>query len=252
MKFFNSRQSDYSPAYAQQDYRVVYFTSTRDETSGKKEHGATGEGFADIFESTMDRKGKWSTPVPLPEGVNTESEEGTPFVTHDYNTMYFTRCEESSHKTMGCQIFVSERKGTDWGKPEKLDIAADSVVVAHPALSPDGLTLYFVSDMAGSMKRPDGTNSKDIWKVTRSSANDKWSEPVNMGEPINTPGDEVFPYVHADGTLYFSSDGRVGMGGLDVYKAKPGPGGTWDIQDMQYPFNSSSDDIGTVIPNSIG
>lgn len=244
MKFFNSKQSDYSPAFASADNRVVYFTSTRESTHGKKEHGTTGEGFADIFESTMDRKGKWSTPVPLPDAINTEYEEGTPNFSSDFNTMYFTRCAFSKNKAMGCQIYVSERKEDTWEKAHVLNIAADSIVVAHPAISPDDLTLYFVSDMNGSMKDSKGKNSKDIWKVTRTSASGEWGKPENLGEPINTPGDEEFPYVHKDGTLYYSSNGKNGMGGLDIYKAKQTASGTWEIENMKYPINSSSDDFG--------
>jgi peptidoglycan-associated lipoprotein len=192
----------------------------------------------------MDRVGKWSTPLPLGEEINTEAEEGTPYVTRDYSKMYFTRCGTSKNKAMGCQIYVSERSGEFWQEPVSLNIAEDSIVVAHPALSPDELTLYFVSDMEGSMKGSSGKNSKDIWKVTRSSQGDDWGEPVNLGEPINTKGDEVFPYVHADGVLYFSSNGHMGMGGLDIFKATPAPGGNWDIENMKYPVNSPSDDFG--------
>ena len=244
MKFFNSKMSDYSPTYGQGDYRLVYFTSTREDAIGKKEHGGSGDSFADIFESSMDRKGRWSTPVPISEEINTEAEEGTPFVTSDYSTMYFTRCESSKNKTMGCQIYVARKSADNWNKPEAVSLAEDSIVIAHPTLSSDELTLYFVSDMAGSIKNASGENSKDIWKVTRASISDDWSEPVNIGEPINTPGDEVFPYMHADGTLYFSSNGHIGLGGLDIFKAKPLAGSNWEIENMKYPVNSSSDDFG--------
>jgi peptidoglycan-associated lipoprotein len=244
MKFFNSKMNDYSPTYATEDYRTVYFTSSREETFGKQEHGGTGEGFSDIFESALDRKGRWSTPIPLGEEINTIGEEGTPHITFDYSKMYFTRCETSKSKKMGCQIFVSERSGDSWGKPESLNLAEDSIVIAHPALSPDGLTLYFASDMEGSRKNSQGKVSIDIWRVTRASANAEWGEPVNVGEPVNTAGDEKFPYVHRDGTLYFSSNGHIGMGGLDIFKAKPTAGGNWEIENMRYPVNSSSDDFG--------
>ncbi|MBN2522347.1 MAG: OmpA family protein [Bacteroidales bacterium] len=250
MKFFNSKMSDYSPAYAREDYRLVYFTSTREETFGKKEHGGTGDNFADIFESSMDRKGKWSTPIPLSEEINSENEEGTPFITSDYSSMYFTRCEISKNKTMGCQIYVSKRRGESWEKPESVNLAEDSIVTAHPTLSSDELTMYFVSDMNGSIKNSYGKNSKDIWRVTRAGISDEWSSPVNIGEPINTPGDEVFPYMHPDGTLYFSSNGHIGMGGLDIFKAKSIAGGNWEIENMKYPVNSSSDDFGICFESS--
>ncbi|MBA7661743.1 Peptidoglycan-associated lipoprotein [subsurface metagenome] len=250
MKYFNSRLSDFGPTFAREDYRLVYFTSTREETFGKKEHGGTGQSFADIFESSMDRKGRWSTPVPLSEEINTEGEEGTPFVTSDYSSMYFTRCETSKNKTMGCQIFVAVRSGENWQKPESLGLAEDSIVVAHPTLSSDELTLYFVSDMRGSAKNAHGKNSKDIWKVTRASMSDSWGEPINLGEPVNTSGDELFPYMHPDGALYFSSNGHIGIGGLDIFKAKSMAGGNWEIENMKYPVNSSADDFGICFETS--
>ncbi|MBN1417080.1 MAG: OmpA family protein [Bacteroidales bacterium] len=249
MKFINSRNSDYGPAYSRDDYQELYFTSSREETTGNAEHGGTGQAFSDIFFSTMDKKGKWSTPLPLPEPVNTEAEEGTPCLSGDYNTMYFTRCNVSKRKPMGCEIFKVERQGESWGREESLGIASDSLVIAHPAVSKDGLTLYFVSDMEGSTKTAEGKNSKDIWMVTRSDAKGKWSEPVNLPQAINTPGDEVFPFVHADGSLYFSSNGHPGMGGLDIFKARKSETGQWEIENMKYPINSSSDDFGIVFEN---
>lgn len=244
MRFINSRQNDYGPAYAREDYRVLYFTSSREETTGKDEHGATGQGFSDIFTSTMDRKGKWSTPVPLGEEVNSEFEEGAPIVNSDFTKMYFTRCQVSSNKTLGCAIYEAVKRNDEWTKVNSLDIADDSILIAHPALSNDELTLYFVSDMKGSMIGPDGKPSKDIWKVTRTSvSSNKWSDPENIGEPINTEGTEAFPYVHADGSFYFSSNGHIGMGGLDIFKASKADGGKWNIENMRYPVNSSSDDF---------
>ncbi|MBN2610513.1 MAG: OmpA family protein [Bacteroidales bacterium] len=250
MKFFNSKFSDYSPAFGSEDYREVYFTSSRDETFGKTEHGGTGQNFSDIFVSVQDRKGKWSTPVPLEEPINTEAEEGTPVIFDNYNTMYFTRCNVSKRKAMGCEIFSATRNGEKWGKVEPLDIESDSIVIAHPAISPDMLTLYFVSDMDGSTVNQEGKNSKDIWISTRGDNSAKWGKPENLGTSINTPGDEVFPYVHADGTLYFSSDGHIGMGGLDIFKAVKDESGQWTVENMKYPVNSSSDDFGIVFESN--
>ena len=244
MRFLNSRQNDYGPTFGREDYRVIYFTSSREESSGKKEHGGTGQGFSDIFSSTMDRKGKWSTPVPLSEEINTEFEEGAPVLTADYSKMYFTRCEYSNNKALGCAIYEAAKRNDDWSKVKALDLAEDSVLVAHPAISADELTLYFVSDMKGSITGPDGRPSSDIWKVTRSSAtSNSWSDPVNLGETINTAGAEAFPYIHADGSMYFSSNGHIGMGGLDIFKATQ-DGGKWLIENLKYPVNSASDDFG--------
>jgi peptidoglycan-associated lipoprotein len=243
-KFINSKFSDYSPAYSRADFQELYFTSSRDEAIGNSEHGGTGQQFADIFFSTMDKKGKWSTPMPLSEPVNSEAEEGTPVFSSDYNTMYFTRCNVSKRKALGCEIFSAERNGDKWSDVKSLGISEDSVVIAHPAISPDGTILYFVSDMDGSIKNSEGINSKDIWMVTRSGG--EWGDPVNLGSPINTAGDEVFPFVHADGALYFSSDGHIGMGGLDIFKAVKSDNGQWQVENMKYPINSAADDFAIV------
>lgn len=240
MKYFNSRSSDYSPAFARSDDMEVYFTSSREESKGTEVQGVTGQSFADIYVSRQDRKGKWSTPVPLSESVNSEFEEGAPMLSSDYNTLYFTRCAVVKNKIYGCQIYTAKRSGDAWSKAEPLKIEGDSVEVAHPALSPDELTLYFVSDMPG------GVGGKDIWKVTRTSKTSDWGKPENLGEPINTPGDEMFPYVHPDGTLYFSSNGHIGLGGLDIFKATKSEDGTWKIENMKPPINSPADDFGIV------
>lgn len=240
MRYFNSRERDFSPAFGQDDYSTVYFTSTRDDATGKEIHGATGQNYTDIFMTMLDRKGKWSTPVPLGEEFNSEADDGTPSISSDFSTMYFTRCPKGKNEALGCYIFVSRRSGMDWSEPEQIKISEDSVVIAHPAISPDNLTLYFVSNMAG------GFGGKDLWKITRSNEGDDWSEPENLGDDINTPGDEMFPYVHPDGTLYFSSDSHIGIGGLDIFKANKADNGRWTVENMRAPINSSDDDFGIV------
>lgn len=237
LKDLNSKESDFSPAYGRDDFGVVYFTSSRDDAAGNKTHGATGQSFTDIFESRLDKKSKWSTPVPV-DKINTEAEEGTPSFSGDFSEMYFTRCEVGKRETKGCIIMVSKRTGDNWGDPEDTKILPDSLVAAHPAVSADGLTLYFVSDKEG------GFGSKDIYMVTRSGEGEAWSEPVNLGPDINTNGDELFPYIRQDGTLYFASDGLIGMGGLDLFKAKQQPDGSWVVQNMKSPVNSFADDFG--------
>jgi peptidoglycan-associated lipoprotein len=242
LKELNSRESDFSPAYARDDFGVVYFTSARDDAAGNKTHGATGQSFTDIFESRVDKKAKWSTPVPV-EAVNSEFEDGTPTFSSDYRELYFTRCEAGKRERKGCQIMVSKRAGDTWGDPANLGILPDSVVAAHPALSPDGLTLYFVSDIEG------GFGKKDIWKSTRTGEGSNWSKPVNLGPDINTPGDELFPYCRGNGIIYFSSDGQIGMGGLDIFSATSQPDGSWLIRNMRPPINSFADDFGITYEN---
>lgn len=237
IKDLNSRESDFSPAYGRDDFGVVLFTSSREDASGNKTHGATGQGFTDIFESRLDKKSKWSTPVPI-DVINSEAEEGTPFITGDFKEIYFTRCEAGKREQKGCVIMMSKRTGDQWSEPKNIGILSDSLVAAHPALSSDGTTLFFVSDIPG------GSGGKDIWMVSRASTGDAWSKPRNLGPDVNTPGNEVFPYVRNDGTLYFSSDGQIGMGGLDIFKAVPQPDGSWIVTNMKPPINSFSDDFG--------
>ncbi len=239
MRALNSRQSDFSPAYASDDYSILYFTSSRDEATGSKKHAGTGEMFTDIFVSQRDRQGNWSNPRPLDESINTAFDEGAPSLTSDFNKLYFTRCRTSKRNKLGCEIMLSERREQGWLSPEPIPIAADSMVVAHPSISHDDLTLYFVSNMPG------GYGGNDIWKITRSSPSDNWGEPINLGAEINTKGNEMFPFIHSDGTLYFSSDGHPGMGGLDIFRAKQNGNG-WEVENMRYPINSPSDDFGII------
>lgn len=237
LKDLNSGDSDFSPAYGRDDFGVIFFTSSRDDAAGNKTHGATGQGFTDIFESRLDKKSKWSTPVPVAE-LNSDSEEGTPSFSSDFNEVYFTRCEAGKREMKGCVIMVSKRSGDSWSNPESLEILPDTMVTAHPSLSADGLTLYFVSDMPG------GYGLKDIYKVTRIDESDSWSEPENLGPDINTGGNELFPFSRDDGSLYFASDGHIGMGGLDIFRAVSQPDGSWNIRNMQSPVNSFADDFG--------
>jgi len=238
LKFINSTKSDYGPAYSKAEYNEIFFTSSREETLGEEEHGGTGQYFSDIFYSQKDMSGRWSKPEQVGGEINTEVEEGAPAFTQDYMTLYFTRCEVDKKEKLGCKIFKSKRDGEGWEKPEPLALASDSFVVAHPAVAENGSTLYFVSDIPG------GYGKMDIWKTTFNG--EEWSEPENLGEKINTPGDEMFPFMHPDGTLYFSSDYHLGMGGLDIFRAKPTASGSWKIENMRYPINSTYDDFGIV------
>jgi peptidoglycan-associated lipoprotein len=242
LKDLNSKESDFSPAFGRDDFGVIYFTSSREDAAGNKTHGATGQGYTDIFETRIDKKSKWSTPVPV-EGINSEFEDGTPVFVSGYKELYFTRCEAGKREKKGCIIMYSKKSGDTWSEPKNIGILPDSVVAAHPALSEDGLTLYFVSDIAG------GSGGKDIWMATRTGTGGAWSKPKNLGPDINTSGNELFPFLRSDGNLYFSSDGHIGMGGLDIFKAVPQPDGSWVVTNMKAPINSSADDFGIAFEN---
>ena len=239
MKFFNSRDIDYCPAYGRNDYMVVYFTSARQVESKGKQIKASGNPVY-IYVSKQDKKDKWSEPVALGEEINSETEVGAPNFNKTYTIMYYSVCVHSKNKKDICQIYSAKVNGETFSKGQQLKIVPDSIIASHPAISPDELTLYFASDMPG------GFGGKDIWKVSRENSGSEWGKPENLGNEINTPGDEMFPYVHPDGTLYFSSNGHPGLGGLDIFKANKQPDGHWKIENMRYPINSPADDFGIV------
>lgn len=241
MSVLNSKANDYSPMYGSSDYRVIMLSSSRDAATGNLRHAATGEKFADIFTSKSNTDGRWSKPKGVSDVINTNAEEGTPSFSGDFSKIYFTRCRMMKREKQGCQILESTSGDEGWGVPQMLPLAPDSMIVAHPSLSEDGLTLYFTSDIAG------GFGGLDIWKVTRSSMSDPWGDPINLGSSINTGGDEVFPFIHPDGTFYFSSNGHPGMGGLDIFRYYKDAEGKMQLENMRYPVNSPADDFGITI-----
>jgi peptidoglycan-associated lipoprotein len=240
VRSINSKQSDYSPVYGSADYSSLFFTSSRQGSTGGKISSATGELFSDIFYTERDLKGVWSDPKKIDESINTAYDEGTCSLTSDFNTLFFTRCTVSKREKLGCQIFSSKKSENGWLAPEPIQVAADSMIVAHPSISADGLTLYYASNIMG------GFGGIDIWKMTRTSTTDNWGEPINLGGEINTAGNEMFPFIHQDGTLYFSSDGLPGIGGLDIFRAKPNEKSGWLVENMRFPVNSPADDFGIV------
>lgn len=235
-RWLNDKEADFSPSFGS-DSTEIYYTSAREAATGNEKNANSGFYYTDIFYSSKDKKGKWSLPVPVEGAVNTPFDEGAPFVTEDGNTMYFTSCKNYKGQSLGCKIYVSQFEENRWGNPEEVVLFADSSVsVGHPCLSPDGKTLYFSSDAKG------GLGGRDIWKATRTGKN-SWSSPQNLGSLVNTKGDEVFPFAAYDGSLYFSSNGKGGMGGLDIFRSYNKDGKDL-CENMKYPINSSADDYG--------
>ncbi|MDR1897650.1 MAG: OmpA family protein [Prevotellaceae bacterium] len=243
VKEFNSRYHDFAPTFGSSDYETVLFTSSRREGKGKiKTYEVTGQKNADIFKVTLAKKG-WQKPEPLDDAINTGDEEGASVFNYNYTTLYFTRCRQERGEKYGCSIMLSKAQGDSWSEAENLQIVSDSLLVAHPALSSDGLTMYLSSNIFG------GYGGSDLWQISRGSEDDNlWSEPVNLGDRINTPGNEVFPSVRKD-TLFFASDGHPGYGGLDIYKAYKNESGIWTVENMGKPINSNADDFGIVFEN---
>ena len=237
MDVFNSRRQDYSPMLYGDKFDQLYFSSTRNDAQGDDISGITGAKAGDIFVSEKDDKGKWSVPRDITSGLNTDADEGTPAFSSDGREMYITQCLTDPTYPRYAQIAVSNRTDAAWSKATKLEISRDSLSsFAHPALSPDGNWLYFTSDMPG------GKGGLDIWRVRLSGGTTGGVE--NLGEPINTPGDEEFPTFRANGDLYFSSNGHGGMGGLDIYIAKVGNDHHYHLEHPGYPLNSQGDDFG--------
>lgn len=237
MDVFNSRRDDYSPVLAGDQHEYLYFTSTRNDAQGNELSGITGAKPADIFMSEKDDKGHWSKPEAVTGGLNTDFDEGACALTPDQRTMYLTQCVSDASYPRYAQIVTSARSDAAWGKPTELKITADTLSsYAHPAVSPDGEWLYFVSDMPGGM------GGMDIWRARITPTGLGGVE--NLGEPINTPGNEMFPTFRPNGDLYFSSDGHPGMGGLDIFIASVGRDGKYHVAHPGYPLNSQADDFG--------
>ena len=234
---FNSRRSDYSPLLMGEDADQLLLSSTRKESKGDDISGITGVKFGDLFFSKKNEQGKWQ-PVDVIEGeLNTEYDEGAPCLSPDGKTMYFTRCSSDPDYPRYAEIWKSQRSDASWGKPTKCEITRDTLTsYAHPAVSPDGQWLYFVSDMSG------GEGGLDIWRTRIVDGDFVGME--NVGRPINTAGDEMFPVFRPNGDFYFSSDGHPGMGGLDIFVAYEDSVRGTIIENLQSPLNSSADDFG--------
>lgn len=242
IRLFNSRGDDYTPAFGDHRASTLIFASSREEAIGRDEDPWTGNKHTSFFVSFLDRAGNWSRPSLLDEGpVNTEYNEGAPSVNANATEMYFTRCTRGADSDTGCRIFMATRDGANWVNPKEIKLTEDSLVtVGHPAISPDGLSLYFVSDMEG------GIGEMDIWVARRDTPNGEFGPPENLGEPVNTEGNEMFPYMREDGTLYFASDGHPGLGGLDIFMTTLTSDGWSEPENLRPPINSPADDFGIV------
>lgn len=237
MDVFNSRRAEYSPMLSGDQFDQLYFTSTRNDATGDELSGITGTKNGDIFVSQKDDKGKWSKPEVVNGGLNTEADEGASCLSPDQREMYLTQCVTDPSYPRYAQIVKSNRSDAAWGKASSVELTKDTLsCFAHPAVSPDGQWLYFVSDMPG------GKGGLDIWRVRITSAG--YGGVENLEEPINTPGNEMFPTFRPNGDLYFSSDGHPGMGGLDIFIAHPGKAGRYVLEHPGYPLNSQGDDFG--------
>lgn len=243
VKKINSKSDDFAPTYADKFYNALLITSTREGSTGKGLDGWTGQNFSDLFLTRQDRKGEWSEPVLADtEGkLNTSANEGAPAFNENFTTLYYTRCGNAEDTSANCQIMSIKRSGRGWGELKVIKLGNDTTVTnGHPAISKDELTLIFSSDRKG------GQGGKDLWITTRKSVVDDFNKPINLGAAINTPGDEQFPFLRNDTTLYFASNGHPGLGGLDIFKTTLRDNVWTKPVNLEVPVNSSGDDFAMI------
>ena len=238
----NSENLDFSPAFYANG--IVYVTSRH--KSGPKDK-KIGQTFFELFYAELEPDGTPIDPEEFSVQINSQAHEGPVSFSRDGRTMYFTRNNQkkgvfkaNSKGKIVMKIYEAKRGDYDWEGVTELPFNNDEYTCVHPALSADGNILYFASDMEG------GFGGMDLYKVEKRA--DTWSEPINLGEDINTDGNEVFPYIHRSGTLFFSSNGHDGLGGLDMFMADPLDENSWTtVKSLGEPFNSEQDDLGFII-----
>ncbi|MBP3763813.1 MAG: PD40 domain-containing protein [Bacteroidales bacterium] len=234
----NTEDDEYLPALTA-DYRMLVFTRRSPRRATTAPGLPQEEDFYCSMYDTMELN--WGPAHRMPEPLNSNGNEGAQTISHDGRVVIFTACGRSGEPT-GCDIYMSVRQGGRWGKPRNLGAPVNSVHwESFPSLSIDGYTLYFVSN------RPGGYGGTDIWCSTLEEG--RWSEPRNLGPEINTPGNETAPYIHFDDkTLYFASDGHIGMGGMDLFRAKRTSDSTWgEVKNLGYPINTSGEENNLIV-----
>ncbi len=244
VKALNSKASDFGIAWISNSFNDVIFTSTREGGIAKEKDGITGQHFADFYYSRQDKKGNWDKPELVDEegGLNTKGSEGMPYFTKSFSDVYFTRCPNDKRRKSGCMIMKSKRTGSTFAEASVVEIVGiDSIdVVGHPTLNSDESIMYFTADRHG------GFGGKDIW-MTIKGEDGKFGRPFNLGDVVNSPGDELFPYLRNDSTLYFASDGHGGMGGLDIFVTTVDSLGNWsEPTNLKSPINSTGNDFSIV------
>ncbi|OGX82076.1 hypothetical protein BEN47_18830, partial [Hymenobacter lapidarius] len=217
----NSFKFQYFPALTA-DNRFLLFTGRPAASSGE-----------DLFVSRQNKDGTLGVPVPISSAINTSYNEGAGSISGDGKTLVFASCDRP--KAIGnCDLYISRRTGNNWSAPVNLGTNVNSAEWdSQPTLSADGRTLYFTSTRRG------GQGQEDIY-VTTLQPDGKWSPAKNLGTPVNTVGKDMAPFIHASGTtLYYVTDGLVGMGGLDVFRCEKTAAGTWsEPRNLGYPLNT--------------
>jgi peptidoglycan-associated lipoprotein len=233
----NTKDMEYAPSFYG---KGIIFTSNRGTVKGKNYYERTGKNFENIYAAQNTGKNKWSKPESLNKDINSAFNEGVASFDNTNRVLYFTQCNGPKGKENSCRIFSTQNEGNTWTEPTEVAIPnPDSAILGHPSISADGNRIYFASDLKG------GLGGKDIWYSDRQGTS--WSSPINAGPKINTAGDEEFPFIHTSGTIYFSSNGRNGMGGFDIYFCDFEDGDWTEALNLKSPTNSAGDDFGFVL-----
>lgn len=235
----NTQYSDYSPYLSQ---GKLTWSSARPEATGNIIFEWTGQKCADIFEAPLNN-GTIGSLQKVPGLVNSNYNEGVAWVDSTNSTMYFTQCNGTDGKGLNCKIYVSYNQNNQWSAPQVLPFCSDSFSTGHPAFTPDMKRLFFASNMPGSL------GEKDIYYIDYNPITAKWGTPVNLGPNVNSTEDDMFPYAHQDGKIYFASKGHYGMGGLDLFYTEDSAGTFSRAQNMRSPINSGGDDFGITFTN---
>ena len=235
----SSTRSDYGVTYSPEG-KVIYLTSTRPlGGSPKSSSPITGEGLGRIYVLRQGANGIWERRLDTLAGLgHPQADLGTPTLSPDGRTMYLTLAEQGGEGVHTARIYRSTLgMEVRWSEAEPVELLSDStVLVAHPSLSPSGRVLFFVSDLAS------GRGGKDLYRVELVDGIP--GALYNLGAEVNTPSDELYPYAVSDSLLYFASDGHVGLGGLDIYRAQLLPSGRYEVTHLPAPINSPADDYG--------
>lgn len=238
-KKINTKQADFAPFFIEKE--GLYFTSDREGGKDKGEYDWTGNYHTDIWVTKMkSRRGEinWENPVIVEGSVNTNFNDGVASFGNKGRIMYYTQCNNADGKGLTCKIYSATKRGKDaYEEPLLLNFNSDSFNCGQPCLSEDGKQLFFASDMPG------GYGGHDLYVVNYVKRGNTWGDPINLGPIINTAKDEMYPYVHSDGTLYFASNGHMGIGGLDIFYTT-GSGEEWSKPlNIKSPINSGGDDF---------
>ncbi len=239
----NTKNAEFSPTVFKND--LVFVGEKTTDLLNFEKYARNNEPFLNVYvaEVKKDKDSiKYKNPHSFSGSINSQYHDGPVCFSSDDTFMILTRVNALNKKQKDfvnrAKLYRSDYEKSSWSKPELLPFCSDNYSVAHPSLSADGKMLYFTSDMPG------GFGGKDLYVVKKEGSS--WGKPENLGAGINTPGDEVFPYIRNDGVLFFSSDGHAGVGGLDIFSAKQTSGKWGSVSNQGIPLNSSTDDFGVV------